>query len=108
MDGLLALMSKDIVLYADGGGKATAVPIPISSVENVVRFLVGARMKLLPAELVIQTAQINGEPSVVTYLHGRPFGVLTMEVADGHIRNIYIVSNPDKLVRLPMLPSAPF
>jgi len=36
MEGLLALISKEIVLYADGGGKATAVPNPIYGAENVV------------------------------------------------------------------------
>jgi RNA polymerase sigma-70 factor (ECF subfamily) len=105
--GLLALMSKEIVLYADGGGKAKAVPNPIYGSENVVRFLVGARKKLLPADLVRQVTRINGDPGVVTYYRGRPHGVLVMEVADGRIRNIYIVSNPDKLARFPMLPPAP-
>ena len=107
MDGMLALISEDVALYADGGGKATAVPNPIYGAENVARFLVGARRKLLPAELIMQVEQINGEPGVVSYFRGRPFSVLTMDVADGRILDIYIVSNPDKLVRLPMLPSAP-
>jgi sigma-70-like protein len=107
MDGLLGLISKEIVLYADGGGKATAVPNPIYGADNVVRFLVGARRKLLPTDLVRQVAQINGQPGVVSYLHGRPHSVLTMEVTHGRICNIYIVSNPDKLAQLPMLPPAP-
>jgi hypothetical protein len=29
MHGLITLLSKDILLYTDGGGKATAVPEPI-------------------------------------------------------------------------------
>jgi hypothetical protein len=33
--------------------------------------------------------------------------VLTLDVQDGRIRNIYIVRNPDKLQRLPEMPSAP-
>jgi RNA polymerase sigma-70 factor (ECF subfamily) len=107
IEGLLALMSKEIVLYADGGGKAKAVPNPIYGAENVLRFLLGARKKLLPADLVRQVTRINGDPGVVTYYRGRPHGVLALEVADGQIRNIYIVSNPDKLARLPMLPPAP-
>ena len=104
MDGLLALISQDIVLYADGGGKATAVPNPIYGAANVVRFLVGSRRKLLPADLVGQVAQINGQLGVVAHLHGRPHSVLTVEVADGRIRNIYIVSNPDKLAYLAAMP----
>ena len=103
MDGLLALFSKEIVLYADGGGKATAVPNPIYGARNVVRFLIGARRKFLPASLVRQVAQINGAPGVVSYLQGRPHSVLTLDIEEVRICNIYIVSNPDKLARLPPL-----
>jgi len=103
MEGLLALISKEIVLYADGGGKATAVPNPIYGVENVVRFLEGARRKFLPSDLVRTVSQINGAPGVVSYLHGRPHSVLILNVQDGRISNIYIVSNPDKLARLPVM-----
>jgi RNA polymerase sigma-70 factor (ECF subfamily) len=105
MDGLLALFSKEIVLYADGGGKATAVPNPIYGVENVIRFLVGARRKVLPADLDRQVRKINGAPGVLSYWQGRPHSVLTLDIADGRIRKIFIVSNPDKLTRLPILPS---
>jgi RNA polymerase sigma-70 factor (ECF subfamily) len=107
MDGLLSLMSQDIVVYADGGGKSAAVPNPVYGAGNVVRFLAGARKKFLPSDLVRQVTLINGQPGVVTYLHGRPHSVLTIAVADGRICNIYIVSNPDKLTRLPKLSSAP-
>jgi RNA polymerase sigma-70 factor, ECF subfamily len=103
MEGLLALISKEIVLYADGGGKATAVPNPIYGAENVVRFLDGARRKFLPSDLVRTVSQINGAPSVVSYLHGRPHSVLILNVQNGRIGNIYIVSNPDKLARLPVM-----
>jgi hypothetical protein len=34
-------------------------------------------------------------------LHGRPYSVLCFNMAGGEIRNIYIVSNPDKLRLLP-------
>jgi RNA polymerase sigma-70 factor, ECF subfamily len=102
---LLALFSKEIVLYADGGGKATAVPNPIFGVENVIRFLMGARRKLLPADLDRQVRQINGAPGVLSYWQGRPHSVLSLDIADGRIRQIFIVSNPDKLSRLPILAS---
>ena len=103
MNGLLALISKDIVLYTDGGGKARAVPNPIFGAENVIRFLQRARKKLLPQGLVSRRVEINGEPGSVTYLDGQPFSVFTVQVQDGKIRSVFIVSNPDKLARLPML-----
>jgi RNA polymerase sigma-70 factor (ECF subfamily) len=103
MEGLLALISKEIVIYADGGGKATAVPNPIYGAENVIRFLEGARRKFLPSDLVRTVSQVNGAPGVVSYLHGRPHSVLVLNIEDGRICNIYIVSNPDKLARLPIM-----
>lgn len=107
MQGLLALLSEDVVLYTDGGGKATAVPNPIYGAERVARFFFGAREKLVPKEVVRCLAEINGQPAVVAYHQGRVFGVLTMDVAEGRIRNIYVVRNPDKLNKIQSLPPAP-
>src|SRR5207245_575840 len=39
LDGLVALLHKDVVLYADSGGKATAIPRPICGPEHVARFI---------------------------------------------------------------------
>lgn len=107
MQGLLALLSEDVVLYTDGGGKATAVPNPIHGAERVARFFFGAREKLMPRDVVRRIAEINGQPGVVVYHQGRVFGVLTMDVAEGRVRNIYIVRNPDKLEGLARLLPAP-
>ncbi|HXH66015.1 MAG TPA: RNA polymerase sigma-70 factor [Candidatus Limnocylindrales bacterium] len=107
MQGLLALLAKDVVLYTDGGGKATAVPNPIHGAERVARFFFGAREKLMPTDVVRRFAEINGQPGVVVYHQGCVFGVLAMDVAEGGIRNIYIVRNPDKLEGLAKLLPAP-
>lgn len=104
MDGLLSLLSKDIVLYADGGGKANAVPNPIYGAANVLRFLLGVRRKFLPPDMIRRVTEINGAPGFISYVHGRPLSVVAIAVAGDQIRNIYVVTNPDKLVRLPMLP----
>jgi RNA polymerase sigma-70 factor (ECF subfamily) len=103
---LLALLSKDVVLYTDGGGKATAVPNPIFGAERVARFLFGAPKKFMPKAAVRQFTEINGQPGIAVYHQGRVFGVLSIDVVNSQIRNIYIVRNPDKLERLPSLPPA--
>jgi len=108
IQGLLAVLSKDVVLYTDGGGKATAVPNPIFGAGRVARFFFSAPKKLMPANAVRRFTEINGQPGIAVYHEGRVFGVLSIDVVDGQIRNIYIVRNPDKLERLPSLPSAPF
>lgn len=97
MQGLLALLSEDIVLYSDGGGKVAAALNPIYGRDRVARFILGALGKFVPSNLVTRPAEINGQPGVVNYVDGRLQSTLTVDVAGGAIRRIYIVSNPDKL-----------
>jgi RNA polymerase sigma-70 factor (ECF subfamily) len=105
MDGLLALLSSDVVLHSDGGGKAAAVPSVVRGSGRVARGIVGGLKKLLPPNLVQQVVTINGASGIVNYLNGRPFSVLTLDVTAGRIRAIYIVTNPEKLAHLPSLPA---
>lgn len=107
MQGLLALLSDEIVLYSDRGGKASAVPNPIYGPGNVAKLLLGAFRKFVPRNLLRCTVQINGHPGVVNYHDGHPHSVLTVDTSDDRIRNIYIVTNPEELERLPVLPASP-
>jgi RNA polymerase sigma-70 factor (ECF subfamily) len=107
MDGLVALLSSDVVLHSDGGGKAPAVPNLIHGADSVARAILGGLRKLLPRNLVRRMAQINGEPGVVAYLNGQPYSVFTLDTSEGRIRAIYILTNPEKLSHLPNLPAAP-
>jgi RNA polymerase sigma-70 factor, ECF subfamily len=107
LDGLVALLSKDAVFHSDGGGKAPALPKPVYGAPNVARLLLASLQKFVPSNVVRRIAEINGQPGVVSYVGGRPFAVFTMDVADGLIQNLYVVTNPEKLARLPGLPSAP-
>jgi RNA polymerase sigma-70 factor (ECF subfamily) len=102
MDRLLALLSRDVVLHADGGGKATAVPNLIHGSDRVARAIVRGLNKLVPGNLVQRIVQINGASGVVNYYpNGQPHSVLTLDVTAGRIRAIYILTNPEKLVHLP-------
>jgi RNA polymerase sigma-70 factor, ECF subfamily len=103
MDRLLALLSRDVVLHADGGGKATAVPNLIYGSDRVARAIVRGLNKLVPPNLAQRIVQINGASGVVNYYpNGQPHSVLTLDVTVGRIRAIYIVTNPEKLVHLPV------
>ena len=105
MEGLLALLSNEIVFYSDGGGKGAAVPNRIYGPISVAKMVLGALRKLVPRNRITRIAEINGQPGIINYLDGQPNSVMTVDVIDGHIRNIYVVSNPDKLCHLPELPS---
>jgi RNA polymerase sigma-70 factor (ECF subfamily) len=101
---LVALLSDDVVLYSDGGGKASAALNPIYGRDHVSRFLFGAVRKSVPSNVVTRFEEINGQPSIVYYsADGRPGCVLNFDIADERIQNIYVVTNPEKLSRLPKL-----
>lgn len=103
MGGLLTILSHDVVLYSDGGGKALAVPNLVQGADNVARGILGAFRKLLPKPLVRRLVQINGAPGVLSYLDGKPYSAVTLDGIDGHICTIYILTNPEKLAHLPAL-----
>ena len=99
MEGLVSLLSNDIVLYADGGGKARALPGPIHGPQEVAEVFVALR-KFTSANVVMRLMQVNGQPGCISYLDGQANTVLTVNVVDGKIRNIFIVRNPEKLRRM--------
>jgi RNA polymerase sigma-70 factor, ECF subfamily len=107
MEGLVALLSSDVVLHSDGGGKAIAVPNLIQGADNVVRGIFGGLQKIVPKNLVRRVMELNGELGVVSYLDGRPQSVLTLGAGEGCIHAIYILTNPEKLAHLPGLPAPP-
>jgi RNA polymerase sigma-70 factor (ECF subfamily) len=101
LDGIVSLLAKDAIFYSDGGGKAPALPKPVNGAINVARAILGGLQKFVPRDLVSLVAEINGRPGVINYLHGRPYAVLTIDVAGGLIESIYLVSNPEKLEHIP-------
>jgi len=101
LDALLTLLAPDVVFHGDGGGKAQAVGQPLAGRERVGRFIGGLfrRGALIGASL--RPAWVNGQPGAVTYdAAGRVVNVFALEVADGQVRAIRAVVNPDKLGHL--------
>jgi RNA polymerase sigma-70 factor, ECF subfamily len=96
LTALLALLADDVTVYSDGGGKAAAIRRPLSGADRVGRFFIGIAAKA-PPTFAFRVATINGQPSLVGELDGRPFGVYALETADERIRAIRVVLNPDKL-----------
>jgi len=103
-NGLLALLSADVVMHTDGGGKASALPLPIYGPDNVARASIFGLTRLKALNPLQRLAGINGEPGIVSYVEGRPQSVFTIDVIDGLIHAIYIVTNPEKLSHMPSPP----
>jgi RNA polymerase sigma-70 factor (ECF subfamily) len=95
MQGLLNLLTEDIVFTGDGGGKVR-VGHKVHGPDKVARgTLAGLRPLLSTMQPRIE--EINGQPAIVGYVHGRPYGVVLLDIEGERIRNIYAVVNPDKL-----------
>ena len=107
MKGLVELLSSEVVLHTDGGGKAVALAKEIRGAEKVAGTIIERMRTTLPKNLVARMTRINGKPGLVSYLNGKPFSALTVDFSDGLVQTIYIVTNPEKLAHLPNLPSAP-
>jgi RNA polymerase sigma-70 factor (ECF subfamily) len=104
MQGLVGLLSEDVTLWSDGGGKVAAAPYPIHGPERVARFLLGV-LRTVPPGFSARRVRINGGPGVVGYVDGHPTSVVALDVADGRLRGVRIVVNPEKLRTI--LPSPP-
>jgi RNA polymerase sigma-70 factor (TIGR02957 family) len=104
---LVEMLSADVVIYADGGGKGPAFPRPVHGRERAARVLLGgatAGRRLGVSDL--RTVTINGQPGAVFIdRDGRPVGILTVDVADGLIQTIRAITNPEKLTHLGTFPN---
>src|SRR6266540_2198000 len=81
MDGLLKLLTADVSFVGDGGGKAQAFPEPL-----------GGRVRPI---------QVNGQPGGIGLdAKGQVINVIALDIAEGRVRGIRSVVNPDKLGHL--------
>ena len=101
MDGLVGLLAADAAFYGDGGTKGTGLNRPVFGRENVARLLAtlfrqGARLRV-QAEFIT----VNGQPGA-RFLdpEGRLINVVSLDIADGSVRAVRSVVNPDKLTHL--------
>jgi RNA polymerase sigma-70 factor (ECF subfamily) len=102
MDSLLAVLAKDITLWADGGGKVQGAALkPVRGATAVARFVVGVLQRFVPEDMVVRPGRINGQPGFVAYANGQPLAALAFDIQGDRIRTIYAIGNPDKLHGLP-------
>ena len=99
LDGLMALLAPDVRLVGDGGGLRKAPVRVLETAEKVGRFLHGAAGKGV-ADVSFRFMEINGGVAAVVLSGAKVDSVFQLGVADGRIRCIYIVRNPEKLLSL--------
>ena len=101
VDGMVALFAEDVTLWPDAGGKVRGAALrPVHGPRSVARLIAGVLERVIPAERIIRTTELNGEPGFIAYVGGQPFAALLLNIRDGRIRNIYAMANPDKLMSI--------
>ncbi|MEP6985092.1 MAG: RNA polymerase sigma-70 factor [Chloroflexota bacterium] len=96
IDGLTHMLSEDIVMYADGGGKAPVARIPQQGREAVTRLIMGVFRWLTP-DTRIQLHDVNGSLSLVVWQGDALVFIMNFNIVDNQIMTIRNVINPDKL-----------
>ncbi|MEU5634255.1 RNA polymerase sigma-70 factor [Streptomyces rishiriensis] len=99
--GLRNLLSADVQLVGDGGGKAPQFARAVTGAENVARLLAAVFPLLARVDVTFEPCEINGQPGAVFRdRDGRVLHIMALDVPDGRIRTIRTVINPDKLGHL--------
>ncbi|MEV4370066.1 RNA polymerase sigma-70 factor [Nonomuraea sp. NPDC049637] len=99
---LMELLSPDVTLWTDGGGKVRQALRPVVGANTVAAWFAAigtvAYQGVEPGDMRAELAEINGGPGVVFSGRGRVVATVTFDFdADGHITAIHNVANPDKL-----------
>jgi len=100
MNTLTNLLTEEVTLWADGGGKVKQAALrPITGRDAVARFSLGTR-RFWPENARMEVAEVNGEPAAIIRTGDRVFSVLSIEVEAEQIRAIRIIANPEKLAQV--------
>src|SRR5262245_17468441 len=101
---LTSLLAKDVGLWSDGGGKATAARRPLLGREHVLNFLVGLHrtaQNMDVRDMSLTLEDVNSEPALVLRIHGHLESLFVFSIVDSEqISAIRVVRNPDKLARI--------
>lgn len=96
VERLMALLTTDVHLMADGGGKVAAAASPTVGVERVAHLLTTAARKagFVPR---IEVTTLNGQPGFIAYNAHQPVAAYVLTAFGRKVGRMYVILNPDKL-----------
>lgn len=102
INALMELLSPDVALWTDGGGKVRQALRPVAGAATVAAWFAAigtvAYQGVEPADMKAELVQINGGPGIIFSGPGRVIATVTFDFdAEGRIAAIHNVANPDKL-----------
>ncbi len=99
IQALTNVLSSDVRLVPDGGGRVAAATRILEGVDRVARFLMGVQERF-GVYVDVDVVPVGGQPGLIVRLDGKISQVCAFEFEDDRIRTVYAVRNPDKLAHL--------
>ncbi|MFE7853282.1 RNA polymerase sigma-70 factor [Streptomyces sp. NPDC057403] len=99
---LMELLSPDVTLWTDGGGKVRQALKPVVGAQTVASWFAAIStvtyQGVSPTDMRAELAEINGGPGIVFSAPDRVVAILTLDHdTTGRITTIHNIANPDKL-----------
>jgi RNA polymerase sigma-70 factor, ECF subfamily len=98
---IAALLSEDVVLHGDGGGKAPALARPLHGADRVSRAFANWAKAGARVGATMDYTVVNGQPGALFLTSdGEVVSVMMLTVTEGRVSEIFSIVNPDKLQHL--------
>jgi len=99
---IVALLSDDALLVADGGGVVRTVLQPLHGAQRIARFFhaIARQVETHAARLDYLPVLVNGEWGLLRFFNGALHSVIAIETSGDRIASVSIVANPAKLARI--------
>jgi RNA polymerase sigma-70 factor (ECF subfamily) len=95
-----ALMSDEVQLVSDGGGKVKSFHHILHGAGRVAGVYWSLEHQC-PGEVAYRPALVNGEPGLLRYVDGKIESAQSFIVDDARIVAVFVMRNPDKLTAVP-------
>jgi RNA polymerase sigma-70 factor (ECF subfamily) len=95
---IAAVLSEDVVLHGDGGGKAPAIARALQGADRVSRTFANWVKAGVRVGATMDVTTVNGQPGAIFWTPtGEIASVMMLHVSGGKVSEIFSVVNPDKL-----------
>ncbi|MBJ2155855.1 RNA polymerase sigma-70 factor [Variovorax sp. IB41] len=99
MQDLKALMTEEVELIGDGGGKVQTFSKVLTGNQRLAQLYFSLWRRMGPV-VRMELVEINGEPGLLRFIDGELESAQTFEIEDERIARIRVQRNPDKLARI--------
>lgn len=96
---LVSLLAHDVVFHGDDGGKGLAPKKPITGNVTVAKFII-AVTKRQPPDISTEEIELNGTPSLMLSVNGRPVCAILIETDGERIHSFFTIANAEKLAAI--------